>query len=363
MPSMELPTCTAVVVAVLLLATVAGVTPTAGADPGPSVANAAPGDVDPDSVLLRADVAANGSAEWTVEYRIRLGGNRTEAYEDLAADIEDNRSAYLDPFRDRMTRTVQAAANATGRDMVASDFTISTRRTTFGQEYGVVTYQFRWDQFAAVDGDRLRVGDAVAGLFLDAETSLQFAYPSEYRVVEVSPPTTERRDSLVEWEGAMSFTANEPTLVVTSAAPGPDLTMLVAGALAAVAVLAGGAYVYRRRDRGGDETPHSPPPSPDAEQSTEGGSGPAETDAESAEEMEPPSELLSNEERVLQLLEQHGGRVKQQQIVGDLDWTEAKTSQVVNAMRDEGDVEVFRIGRENVVKLPEEDEDGEGGTL
>jgi uncharacterized membrane protein len=51
--------------------------------------------------------------------------------------------------------------------------------------------------------------------------------------------------------------------------------------------------------------------------------------------------------------------VKQQEIVSGLEWTEAKTSQVVNAMHEDGRIEKFRIGRENVVKLPEEgDESG-----
>ena len=68
---------------------------------------------------------------------------------------------------------------------------------------------------------------------------------------------------------------------------------------------------------------------------------------------ETPPELLSNEERVLQLLEQRGGRIKQQDVVSELDWTEAKTSQVVGDLREDDEIEVFRIGRENVLSLPD----------
>ncbi|MFB6198569.1 MAG: helix-turn-helix transcriptional regulator, partial [Halobacteriaceae archaeon] len=74
-------------------------------------------------------------------------------------------------------------------------------------------------------------------------------------------------------------------------------------------------------------------------------------------ESKPPEELMSNEEKVIQLLEENGGRVKQQTIYEELGWTEAKTSQVLSGMREDGQVEVFRIGRENVVRLPEEDDD------
>jgi uncharacterized membrane protein len=66
-------------------------------------------------------------------------------------------------------------------------------------------------------------------------------------------------------------------------------------------------------------------------------------------------ELLSNQERVLALVEHEGGRMKQQEVAGTLDWTDAKTSQVVRKMRDEGELDAFRLGRENVLVLPDEE--------
>jgi uncharacterized membrane protein len=54
------------------------------------------------------------------------------------------------------------------------------------------------------------------------------------------------------------------------------------------------------------------------------------------------------------LLEDNGGRIKQQRIAEEYDWTDAKTSQVVGSLREDDAVETFRIGRENVVALPEE---------
>ncbi|ELK52801.1 hypothetical protein D320_13264, partial [Haloferax sp. BAB-2207] len=88
-----------------------------------------------------------------------------------------------------------------------------------------------------------------------------------------------------------------------------------------------------------------------------------ESDASDDGEPSPPPELLSNEERVLRLIESRGGRVKQQEVAGALDWTDAKTSKVVRGMRDEGTIEGFRLGRENVLRLPEDDEgmDGDDG--
>jgi uncharacterized membrane protein len=43
-------------------------------------------------------------------------------------------------------------------------------------------------------------------------------------------------------------------------------------------------------------------------------------------------------------------------VVSELDWSAARTSQVVSSLRDDGQIETFRLGRENVLKLPEEGE-------
>jgi len=68
-----------------------------------------------------------------------------------------------------------------------------------------------------------------------------------------------------------------------------------------------------------------------------------------------PPELLSNEERVLALLDGNDGRMKQQQVAERLDWTAAKTSQVISGLREDDELVTFRIGRENVVTLPDVD--------
>jgi len=74
---------------------------------------------------------------------------------------------------------------------------------------------------------------------------------------------------------------------------------------------------------------------------------------------DPPEELLSNEEQVIQLLEANGGRIKQQRVASELEWTDAKTSQVIGGLREDEAVETFRFGRENVVTLPGTDLTGQ----
>jgi len=327
--------------------------------------------VDTDSVRLIVSVDENGSATWTVQYWTRLDDeNTTDAFESLRSDIEANPSNFSDRFASRMRSTVRTAENATGREMNASDFEVRAERRT-PPDYGVVAYTFRWDGFAAVDGDTIRVGDAIEGLFLDDRTRLVVEWPATYATTDVAPEPDERRDDAVVWRGAeTSFVSGEPSVVLRPAStvtttagsgggsdggattPTPDggsgsmLPLLGVGLLAVV-----GAVAWRYRDRFGNaRRPDTAP--------VDGASGDGD-DGDDGDDAAPPpdarEDLLSNEERVLQFVRDQGGRVKQQEIVEAFDWTEARTSQIVRDLRDDGSLEGFRLGRENVLKLPDED--------
>jgi len=320
--------------------------------------------VDADVVVMTADVGPDGGADWTVAYRIRLDDdNATQAFEDLRADIQANPSAYTDRFGNRMQRTAGAAENATGREMAVENVTVSAREETFGQTYGVITYRFQWTNFAAVSDDRIEIGDALSGLFLDSETSLTVRWPADYQADSVAPQADERGNASVTWRGQEEFGDNEPRVVVspedTTGGEDESNALLVGGVLALVGIAAA-AYALRRYGVLGGGEPAEPPASMVGSDDSEAEPA-AGTDADAGT---PPAELLSNEEQVLQLLESNSGRLKQQQVAGELDWTDAKTSQVIGGLRDEDKVETFRIGRENVVTLPDTDVtggDGDGG--
>ncbi|MFB6134218.1 MAG: DUF4897 domain-containing protein [Halanaeroarchaeum sp.] len=359
------------VVAVIVLGLLVGATVVPGMGTASGVGLAQPQDVDPDNVLISIDVQANGTAVWQIEYRVRLT-TETEAYEDLVADVRTNRSEYLDRFANRMNATVEDAENYTGRAMTARDFGVTAEIRELPQQYGVLTYTFVWEGFAAVEDDVIRVGDALEGFFLDAETTLIVSWPASYEATSVSPAPTDERENAISWEGPLDFVDGEPRIVLepepTTTPPPTDTTdaveggsgtawLLVAGVFVLL-VLLGLAAVWYMRHEDGDEsaaavgsgqTDETPPSAGDR----------TATEAEDRDQDEPPEELLSNEERVTRFLDEHGGRAKQQEIVDGLGWTEAKTSQVLSSMAEEDEIEKFRIGRENVVKLPDASEEGE----
>ena len=236
---------TVLVVAVLLGAV--GLAVAGGAAAAPVDGGIPQMDVDPDDVSIDVALEPDGDAAWTVEYRVRLGTDEEErAFEELRADVENDTEAYTSRFRERMASTAATAEEATGRNMTVSNATVTAERRELPQSYGVLTYRFEWTNFAAVDGDRLRVGDAVDGdrlrvgdavdgLFLDGSSSFIISWPDGYRLAETTPEPSEVRDRSVVWNGPVDFSAGQPRIAVAPA--GPLAEVPTAGLLALVAVL------------------------------------------------------------------------------------------------------------------------------
>lgn len=138
--------------------------------------------------------------------------------------------------------------------------------------------------------------------------------------------------------------------------PTNDLTpiWLVVGSILVIAVVvAVGAFVRRRwRERDGSLLHLG---SDTDEPATE-----PEDDAGVANDTEPTTEItdpmpMTDEDRVLALLRDHGGRMKQSQIVERTEWSKAKVSRLLSSMNEDGSVEKLSIGRENIISL-----DGQG---
>ncbi|RQG93181.1 hypothetical protein EA462_02985 [Natrarchaeobius halalkaliphilus] len=313
---------------------------------------------DADEVHIDVSLHENGSATFVVDYR--FGNDSTENWEALRDDVEANSEAYAEKERNDWNEILVEGANETGRDMEISDVTVETDTSSAPRNMGHVEFTFRWSSFAHVELNRIEAGDALAGFTLVDDTTLQFFWPEEYAVREIDPSPDDPPDNSIFWDGdGTEFTDEQPWIVliknggtadeaveVTESPAMPWLAVL--GALLLLAAAAAVGWLIRHRADGiGSNDDHSTGSSPPSTETRE----PIEPGERGTG---PPSDLLSNEERVLQLLEERGGRIKQQEIVSELEWTEAKTSQVVSGLREEDEIDVFRIGRENVLAIPED---------
>jgi len=157
------------------------------------------------------------------------------------------------------------------------------------------------------------------------------------------------------------ITAVDATLA-SAAASSPEATVLPPGFLdttvgmvalgVVVLVGAGGALAYSQLVSQSQPTDGSTAPeqSPTMESPT--------ADAETKTPQ--PVEELSDEEEVLRLLEENGGRMKQVNIVENTDWSKSKVSMLLSDMEEDDEISKLRVGRENIISLAGEEPDAAG---
>lgn len=321
-----------------------------------SSVTAAQEDGSPETTIL-IDIQSGGDAQWTITMRFFLQTqNDSAAFDQLSEDYTQGRTDILDvgPFEEAAAH----AERSTSRQMTV----IAVRRSADRNgTVGWLELSFTWTNFARLSGDRMELGDVFhtdngtwfPGLSENQELVIEF--PREYAVRSSSRPLENGSYHVV---GPATFTPGNPSAILERTGPGGTTTrpsttpppggmevtsLLGVGTVLVFLVVIG--YLVVRRGR---ESPEVPPPvesaegsSTDQEPTPSVGGGSTET-------------LLSDEERVMRLLRENGGRMKQVDIVEETDWSNAKVSQLLSEMADQGAVDKLRIGRENLISLPGE---------
>ncbi|MEY7848988.1 helix-turn-helix transcriptional regulator [Natrarchaeobius sp. A-rgal3] len=336
------------------------------------------------SQVIRINLTDDGDARWSIETRFLITDDEEEAiFEEYAAEVAaGNRDVGYESSQ--FNAVVDDAAASTGREMTIEDDGWDQPRIEEAEaEYddddvriGVVSYSFTWTEFSRVDENRIYFEDSLQGsngswLDLGDGQRLVVESPSGYFL---ETPTD------LEWDGPHEFEEGELDIIFVQGSQGPvglSLEYLLAGL---VIVVVGGVLLYRVWQSADEEdlpdwlpAPRSPnaedgsstlaPTDPDGGQAIPTDRGhvdpadPSHTSVEFDEELDDDvdPELLSDEERVLRMLKRNGGRMKQANIVKETGWSNAKVSQLLSQMDDDDAIEKLRIGRENLITLPEVD--------
>lgn len=321
---------------------------------------------------IEISLQADGDAVVSVSQRFAFESEEDrEAFDRLAQEFESG-NADGELSVTVFERIAEAASENAGREMAIEDV---ARESESGENAGRLELRFRWTGFAATPEDRLEVGDVFG---VDGEQwlpslsngqRLVVHAPEEYAVDGANPDASVDNGTLI-WEGPRQFEPGEPnaTLVPSSRTGGVSvLTVGIGIALVAAIVLL--IYLLSRRRTAAAGRQGSGERGWAAMLPTVGDGGEETSDpAEPGPAPEPPTEpddpfggidpeLLSDEERVVRLLEANGGRMKQASIVAETDWSNAKVSQLLSSMANEGRIEKLRIGRENLITLVEENGD------
>jgi hypothetical protein len=298
------------------------------------IVGAAP--VPPDSsITYTITVGEDGTGLWHVEYRTLLASDDDQtAFDAYAKNLS---SVFLPQFRDLMQRSASQASVATSRKMEIADFSgDAVTQTSPTGKFGVVFYSFAWKGFAK-PGDQLAIGDAFAGgMYLAKDHTLIIRYPDGYTVSLAEPAPDQVRDGLI-WYGQRSFGAGEPRLVFERS--GFPYLPLLFGSVLVLVVIAGVFFVLRKR---------SPEETNEPVQTDE----PGETDEpESVTVPLSDAEILSLEEKIIQLLKASGGEQYQSEIVKNLGLPKSTVSATLNDLHKRGIIQKIKKGRENLIRL------------
>ncbi len=327
-----------------------------------------------DTTTFRVTLYENGSATWTIEhYQPLETQNETEQFRAYASEFEDNETALYRNFVADAEALTRIGTNETGRQMDARNFQRSAGiETGPGQDRGTVKMSFRWENFAQTYDERVVVSDVFEdGFYLGSEQRMVFEHETSMVFTAAEPTPDSRSDpqSLgdshsITYVGERSFTDNRPyvelgppssaqatptdngTTVAASAGESMwqfaiVLAVIALGAVAAAAWRSGAAgAVLGNRDEDGGTT--------------------AESASESTPDTAVEPELLNDDDRVIKLLEENGGRMKQVDIVETTEWSKSKVSMLLSDMEEEGDISKLRVGRENIISLAGEEPDAAG---
>ncbi|MEY7848104.1 helix-turn-helix transcriptional regulator [Natrarchaeobius sp. A-rgal3] len=346
-----------------------------------SVATASQSEIDSrdfDTTTFEIVVHENGSATWTFRHEQRLdGGEDTsemvarENFREFAEEFESDGEDFglYERFQDQAQAMTETGASATDREMEATNFNRTAGIDEQLNPVGIVEMSFLWDGFAATDNGTVVVGDVFQDLYITDDQSIVVVADDELTFESAEPEpeyvgtSLENADS-VTWSGEQEFLDGHPRAVLEQSgsetgsagggggpvsgmgddgADGPPWNLLaIALVVSLAAVIA--VVLYRRRST--DTTPEMTAPvdsrSPDDQ--------PIEPTADPTDSF-PEEELLSDEDRVVNLIRDNGGRMKQVNIVDETGWSKSKVSMLLSDMEDEGTISKLRVGRENIISL------------
>ncbi|SEP94140.1 helix-turn-helix transcriptional regulator [Natrinema salaciae] len=397
-------------VVLVVLASVAGISGSVAlAAPGPDAPSATgPDGADTHTAALAADSSAiasqetqnfdettfeitvyeNGSATWTFRHERLFANedNESEAernFREFATAFEANETGLYEGFINQSHELVAAGSREADREMAATTF----RRSAWVDEgrlnqRGIVEMSFTWTNFAAIEGETIVVGDVFRDLYLASDQSivLEPGGDLQFRTVAPDPDTqydgsTLERTGSVQWSGEQQFADGQPhaELVTPTGAAAPagstgllgalesaNLVWYLVGGLLVAAVGVAAVVWYRRYGPGAetadgttDQSSESPPRS---EGDDDAAADSRDTDPTNDGDDAGPDplseeELMTDEDRVVKLIRENGGRMKQVNIVDATGWSKSKVSMLLSDMEDDGTISKLRVGRENIISL------------
>lgn len=284
-------------------------------------------------------------------------------------------------------RAAHAVGNESGRSMRIIDVTNETARQN---DTGIFYRNFTWTSFTVPpDGDEavnLNESFTVGGRpwlrTLPEGQMLVISVPPGYELVK-GQNVDQIDDNVWKYEGERTFQQfdiayRKETYQQQEPIENIDRSDTFVGLLAFFVLLGICVFAYSRHrtlihrittdvpiplpERSNTDTPLSANEHETETRTNTAVIGPTDAPDTGSTADRPDIELLSDEERVERLLRSNGGRMRQAMIVTETGWSDAKVSQLLSTMDEDERIEKLRLGRENLISLPDHDPGLDGGS-
>lgn len=187
----------------------------------------------------------DGDATVTVALEFDLTDEADRAAFESLRENETKRSRLEARTERRLRSVADETATETDREMAIEDSHISFERVD-GGDRGIVSVSANWRGLAATEDGRLTLAEPFASGFT-AEQPIVLELPEGYALERSTPEPSERADGRIVWDANASLDGYEAVVVPADQTGSDGDSQPGFGLGAAVAAIAGSAWVYRRR--------------------------------------------------------------------------------------------------------------------
>jgi len=273
-------------------------------------------------VAYSVQINVDGSALWKITN-----------FSDVNASVDT-----FSGFQDKVSNLVASASSVTHREMSVDENSLQIN-TTISEQSKTTEYLFLWQNFSVVEGNRIVFGDIfqVNNFFgqLYGDDALEISYPSTFSVKSVTPDPYQRDDTAktIDWARTQDLVNAETSIILTQTPQNNNsnqnswqLYTIIAVIIIAVSLSFVGFFLFKRRSHVS-----------------------ANANVLPAEKVE----LETEEGKILKLLKSSGGNLRQSDIVDQLKFSKAKTSQLLTILEKNGNITRYKKGRDKIVNLTE----------
>ena len=274
-----------------------------------------------DYYVYEVTIRSDGSAIWTINQ-----------FSSLSAPVET-----WEGFQQKIYDLVDSASSITHRSMDVDENSLQIN-TNISFESKTTEYSFVWQNFCIVEGNELSFGDVfrVPDFFnqLFGDAAMKLNYPETYSIESVTPSPHEQQDAMhtVEWARTQDLTISSTNVILVPSGPLNNdenqnqyifIVLAIVGAGIGISILGFYASKKQKSNNKPNKTAN-------------------------------PGHLIeTDEEKILKILKNAGGTMKQSEITDSCRFSKAKTSQLLTALENNGNLARYKKGRDKIVMLKE----------